>query len=284
MVRDARIPARKAKPEATAAGWRHRSCDSAQRVWPDCDNEPVAATPKKDPMTSRKPPATTSVHVGAQRTAPYKAMILSGVTTPVEMMIASCDLLAARQQLPRQGDIPDSWGTSGVYVLVGEHRSNLGPGTSIAKYDHALGRGPSNPPPREETDIKRTNEKHQHTDQWRHRFYTGMTRNLLRRVDEHAAKPWWNRALLCRRAAPFPYDIAAIGYLEGRLHETLDAAFWLRREGRASYEAHIHSDPRTILENADLPSILLGVRMLGLPLDTVADVNRLGAAPLKGAP
>jgi hypothetical protein len=235
-------------------------------------------------MKPRMPPPTTSVHVGADRNARYRAMTLSGVTTPVEMMIASRDVLAARQQLPRQGGIAADWGTSGVYVLVGEDRSGLGPESSIQEYDEALNRAPSEEPPSEEPDPTPSYGKHEHTRGWRHRFYTGLTRELLRRVDQHAAKPWWNRALLCRRAAPFPYDIAEIGYLEGCLHETLDAAFWLRREGRASYGLHIKPDQREILEKADLQSILLGVRLLGIPLDTEGHVKLMSTSSPEATP
>lgn len=227
-------------------------------------------------MKPRMPPVRTSVHVGAHRKALYQAMTLSGVTTPVEMMIASRDLLEAPQQVRRQGGIAGNWGTSGVYVLVGEDQSGRGPETPMKEYDKALGREPSEEPPFEELDLKLSYQKTQHTRRWRHRVYTGLTRELLGRLNQHAAKPWWTRALLCRRAAPFPYDIAEIGYLEGCLHKTLEAAYWLRREGRASFESHIKPDPKAILDKADLQSILLGVKLLGIPLDTEDDVKLMG--------
>jgi hypothetical protein len=235
-------------------------------------------------MKPRMPPARTSVHVGADRKALYRAMTLSGVTTSVEMMIASRDLLEARQEVRRQGGIGADWGTPGVYVLVGEDRSGLGPETAIQKYDKALGRYPSEEPPSDDYDPTPSYNKGEHSCRWRHRVYTGLTRELLGRVDQHAAKPWWNRALLCRRAAPFPYDIAEIGYLEGRLHETLEAAFWLRREGRASWESNIKPDQKQILEKADLQSILLGVKLLGIPLDTEDDVKLMGILTPSGTP
>lgn len=194
-----------------------------------------------------------------------EAITLEAVGAPVEFLIAS------REALSRRGTVDVGWGTSGVYVLVGGPEVALGPGDPIAAYDELFGRGPSEEPP----EIDETLEEHAHTEHWRARVYTGLSSDLLRRMGQHAAKPWWNRVLLCRQSPPWPYDRNDIGYLEGKLHEILESAYWLKRVGRADAEDSILSNRSDALDAGHLPSITAAVRLLGLPLDSRDEIEGL---------
>lgn len=153
----------------------------------------------------------------------------------------------------------------------------------MKEFDKALHRTESENPP-EDPDATESVAAHQHTNLWRARFYTGLTRDALRRIGQHSAKPWWNRALLCRQSPPWPYDIADIGYLEGSLHDLLDAAYWLKREGRASHEHAIKQDRARDLLKAHLPAVTAAIRMLGVPLDTAEQVSKLTDTESEEAP
>lgn len=192
-----------------------------------------------------------------------EAIALEAVGAPVEFVIAS------REALGRRGGVDVGWATSGVYVLVGGPEVSLGPGDPIAAYDELFRRQPSEEPP----EIDETLEDHAHTEHWRARVYTGLSNDLLRRMGEHAAKPWWNRVLLCRQSPPWPYERHDIGYLEGRLHETLESAYWLKRVGRASAEDAILPNRADALDAGHLPSITAAIRLLGLPLDSREEVE-----------
>jgi hypothetical protein len=196
------------------------------------------------------------------------ALILEAVGAPVQLLIASRETLQSRR-----GVDPD-WATTGVYVLLGGPEVPLGPGDPVTAYDKLLGRSDSTEPP-VETGAVEDIEEHEHTEHWRARFYTGLTRDLLRRMGEHAAKPWWSSALLCRQSPPLPYDIADIGYLEGELHSLLDAAYWLKRVGRASHETAVREDREHDLETGHLPAISGAIRLMGIPLETESDVKEM---------
>lgn len=194
--------------------------------------------------------------------------MLEAVGAPVEFLIAS------REILTYPGGVDGDWGTTGVYVLVGGPEIPLGPGDPTAAYDELLARPPSAEPPTE-PGLQESLDEHAHTAHWRARVYTGLSRDLLRRMGEHSAKPWWNRALLCRQSPPWPYGIDDIGYLEGRLHQALDAAYWLKRVGRANWEDAILSNRADALEAGHMPAISAAVRLLGLALDSEEEVGNL---------
>jgi len=195
-------------------------------------------------------------------------LFLEAVGGPVEM------LLASREALLDPRVVEPSWATTSVYVLVGGTETRLGAGDPASSYDETFGRSESEEPPDDPAAIE-TTVSHEHTSAWRARFYTGLTRDALRRLGEHAAKPWWNRALLCRQSPPWPYDIADIGFLEGELHRLLDEAFWLRREGRATSEEAILPNREHDLRTGHLPAITAAVRLLGIPLDTQGEVKEM---------
>jgi hypothetical protein len=200
-----------------------------------------------------------------------EALTLEAIGAPVEFLIASRELLGV------PGGVEGSWGTTGVYVLAGGPETALGPGDPLDAYDKLLKRAKSEEPPTE-PGLKESLDEHQHTEHWRARVYTGLSRDLLRRMGEHAAKPWWNRALLCRQAPPWPYGIDDVGYLEGRLHETLETAFWLKRVGRTTSEEAILSNRADALEAGHLPSVLVALRLFGLALDSEEQVAELAGA------
>lgn len=200
-------------------------------------------------------------------------LVLESVGCPVEF------LLASREVFQFGGAVDPDWATTAVYVLIGGPEVDLGPGDPVRAYDELLGRSESREPP-DDPDGHQSLDQHEHTPHWRARFYTGLTRDALRRLGEHAAKPWWNRALLCRQSPPWPYEIADIGYLEGELHRMLDGAFWLKREGRASREDALLPDREHALRTAHLPAISAAVRLLGVPLDGREHVEQmLGKLP-----
>lgn len=187
------------------------------------------------------------------------------VGAPVEFVFGSREALIAPQRLE------DDWATTGVYVLIGSPNQNLSAGDSIKKYDATLNRPPSDEPPGEPG----VAEVFDDTDEIKHAramFYTGLSRDLVRRIFQHGAKPWWDRALLCRQSPPWPYGSSDIGYLEGQLHEILDAAHWLNRSGRASKEEAIMPDREHDLQTGHLPAIAAAIRLLGVPLDTTEEV------------
>jgi len=192
-----------------------------------------------------------------------ESFAIDAVGAPVECLVASREALADRR------GVDAHWATTAVYVLVGGREMRLGAANTVREFDEELNRSESEDPPAD-PDADEVLEGHEQTDQWRARFYTGLTRDALRRMGQHAAKPWWNRALLCRQSPPWPYDIADIGYLEGALHDLLDAAYWLRREGHASHGEEIKPDRQRDLDTAHLPAITAAIRLLGVPLDTAA--------------
>lgn len=196
------------------------------------------------------------------------------VGSPVEFLIAS------REALHDRSTIEDEWATTAVYVLIGGPEVTLGPGDPITAYDELLGRSPSEEPPGE-SEAKESLDPHKHTEHWRARFYTGLTRDAIRRIAEHAAKPWWNRALLCPQSPPWPYEIGDIGFLEGELHRLLDDAYWLKREGRASREDALLPDREDNLRTGHLPAISAAIRLLGVPLDTAQQVETMTGPPAK---
>lgn len=59
------------------------------------------------------------------------------------------------------------------------------------------------------------------------------------------------------------------------MHETLDAAFWLKRVGRASREDALKPDREHDLRTGHLPATLAAVRLLGVSLDTEEQVKQL---------
>jgi len=199
-------------------------------------------------------------------------LVVEAIGSPVEFLIAS------REALHDGTAIDDDWGTTAVYVLVGGPEVRLGPGDPVAAYDELLERSPSDEPPGE-PDATECLDPHEHTEHWRARFYTGLTRDALRRIAEHDAKPWWSRALLCRQSPPWPYEIGDIGFLEGELHQLLDDAYWLRREGRASREQALLPDREHNLRTGHLPAITAAIRLLGVPLDTRVEVEAMLAEP-----
>lgn len=205
-------------------------------------------------------------------------MLMESVGSPVEF------LLASRESLQHGKDIGNDWATTAVYVLIGGPEVPFGPGDPVAAYDDLLGREPSEEPP-DDPDATEQIEAQEHTRHWRARFYTGLTRDAVRRMGEHSAKPWWNRALLCRQAPPWPYEIGDIGFLEGELHTILDSAYWLRREGRASKEDALLSNRERALKQGHLPVITTAIRLMGVPLDTAEHVERmLGVVPSREMP
>lgn len=193
-------------------------------------------------------------------------LFLEAVGCPIEC------LLTTREALQSGEGIDADWGTTAVYVLIGGPEIALGPGDPASAYDELLERSPSEEPP-PDADATESIDAHEHTPHWRARFYTGLTREALRRMGEHLAKPWWNRALLCRQSPPHPYEIGDIGFLEGELHDLLDAAYWLKREGRATHEPAIKEDREIELRTGHLPAIRAAVRLLGVPLDAQGDVE-----------
>jgi hypothetical protein len=204
------------------------------------------------------------------------ALALDAVGAPLEFLIAS------REILSYPGGVDGSWGTTGVYVLVGGPEIQLGPGDPVTAYDQLLQRATSEEPPME-PGLEESVDEHEHTDHWRARVYIGLSRDLLRRMGEHGAKPWWNRALLCRQSPPWPYAIDDIGYLEGRLHEALEVAYWLKRVGRATWENAILPNRADALEAGHMPSISAAIRLLGLPLDSEEEVESLVRSGLENA-
>jgi hypothetical protein len=62
-----------------------------------------------------------------------------------------------------------------------------------------------------------------------------------------------------------------------------DAAFWLKREGRASREDALLPDREHDLRTGHLPAIAAAVRLLGIPLDSRGQVEEmLGTLPKEG--
>lgn len=219
------------------------------------------------PLESRGSPPSQRLVLTAPQDV-RAPLVVEAVGSPVEFLIASREFLEAG----RVGDA--HWATTAVYVLVGGPEIPLGPGDPVAAYDRLLDREASEEPPGE-PGIDESLDANQHTEHWRARFYTGMTRDALRRIAEHAAKPWWSRALLCRQSPPWPYEIGDIGYLEGELHALLDGAYWLKREGRASCEEAIMPNRAENLETGHLPPIAAAIRLLGVPLDTEEQVKEM---------
>jgi hypothetical protein len=217
----------------------------------------VALQPRSGPLEQRLV-VTAPLDLGG----PFE---VDAIGAPVECLIASREALATRR------GVDAHWATTAVYVLIGGRETHLGAANSAKEFDEALDRSQSDDPPAD-PDAEEMLESHQYTPDWRARFYTGLTRDALRRLGQHAAKPWWSRALLCRQSPPWPYDIADIGYLEGELHDLLDGAYWLKREGRATHEDAIRPDRERDLETAHFPAIVAAIRLLGVPLDSEAQV------------
>ncbi|MGV2385358.1 MAG UNVERIFIED_CONTAM: hypothetical protein LOD86_08840 [Thermobifida fusca] len=106
-----------------------------------------------------------------------------------------------------------------------------------------------------------------------YRAYVGQTTTLTSRLSTHRSdrdKDWATHVLIFARAAnpEFAFNLAEIGWLEGRIHAMLERAQYARVENRRSTgNSGLDSTARAALENLARP-ISAVMRALGYPTAT----------------
>lgn len=154
---------------------------------------------------------------------------------PDEPMVASLrydGLRLAYVHRDAVGRLDDSWRSYGVYILLGR--------------DDTCGTG-------------------------EYRAYVGQAQALAARVPQHRnAKPWASHALLIARPddPDFAFNLAEIGWLEGRLHAMLERAQYAVVENRAATgSSGLDATARSALESLARP-VSAALRTLGYPTVT----------------
>lgn len=101
--------------------------------------------------------------------------------------------------------------------------------------------------------------------------YVGQSTGLTGRMPGHKAKDFWTRVLMIQSPLRTPFDLADIGFLEGRLIEALGTSAELRLTNRvSSSDESVSLTRRQYLEEHVLPTVLaiLGQQVPGLTLGT----------------
>jgi hypothetical protein len=163
--------------------------------------------------------------------------------TPIEIVVESSGisfLICSRDALTSREINPDRWAVPGCYVLLGEPSSHSAAG---ARAIHVI------------------------------RARPGMSKgDVLNRLDRHLIEiDWFDRVVLIREERGM--NSATAGYLEGKLHDLCRSAVFVEHDNRRDYDDSKQPSEKAMLESLAVPLLRGVLELVGVPLETEAEVT-----------